>query len=187
MTNANATAEATGYMHEIDGSETRHKDLDRSGLFARHTGVYGGCPIEFEAYLPTGEYLYFKARETKYEIYVLADLEDMFDDERHLAHYRKKAEVDTGRVPTVIAVQQILNLTRQYIQQRDAANPPKATRSVKKPKTTERPVRLAVPKILAAGPEAQVVLNFAHHQQCACRVCVKTNVTRRPGRRNGTR
>ncbi len=186
MTNATLTAVAADYMHEIDGTEIRHPSLDRCGLFSRHTGLYDRGPIQFEGYLRTGEYVYFKARETKVEMYVLRSHDDLLDADQHLAHYRKQLPFDTGCLPAVVAAQHVINLTRRYIQQRDAGKP---TRKFipKRPKTTDRPVRLAFPKILSEGPEATVVLNFAHHLQCRCRVCVKENVTRLPGRRNGSR
>lgn len=186
MTNATQTADAADFMQQLDGSEIRHPNLDRCGLFSRHTGLYDGCPIQFEGYLHTGEYVYFKARETKVEMYVLRSHDDLLDADKHLAHYRKTVEYDAGLLPAVVAAQHVVNLTRQYIQQRDAAKPRQS--SPKRPKTTERPIRLAFPKILSKGTvEGTVVLNFAHHAQCRCRVCVKANVTRRPGRRNGSR
>lgn len=187
MTNATVTADAADFMHEFDGSEIRHPHLDRCGLFSRHTGLHDQGPIQFEGYLHTGEYVYFKARETKVEMYVLRSQDDMFEPERHLGHIRKTVPYDAGGMHAVLAAQWVVNLTRQYIQQRDAANPPKVQHSQKRLKTTERPIRLAFPKILSEGPEGTVILNFAHHAQCRCRVCVKENVTRRPGRRNGSR
>ena len=182
------TAEASSFMQELDGTEIRHQQLDRCGLFQAHTGLYGRGPIQFEAYLTTGEYVYFKARENKVEMYILRSHEDLLDADLHLGHIRKRVPRDAGAMHAVLAVQHIINLTREYIQKRDAANPAKKERPMKKPKTTERPIRLANPKIISEGPmPGTIVLNFSHHPQCSCKVCLKKNVTRKPGRRNGSR
>jgi len=120
-------------------------------------------------------------------MWVLRDHNDLLDEHRYLAHFRNTVPYDAGVMQPVLVVQHIINLTRKYIQQRDAANPT-SSRTPKRPKTTEHPIRLANPKIISEGKLAgTIVLNFAHHAQCQCRVCVKDNVTRRPGRRNGSR
>ncbi len=182
------TAEAPSFMQKLDGTEIRHPRLKRCGLFKSYTGLYGRGPIQFEAYLTTGEYVYFKARENKVEMYILRSHEDLAEDELHLGHIRKQVPRDAGAMDAVLAVQHIINLTREYIQKRDAANPVKKERAMKKPKTTDRPIRLANPKIISEGPiPGTIVLNFSHHPQCACKVCLKKNVTRKPGRRNGSR
>lgn len=67
--------------------------------FRSINGPFGKCPIQFEAHLATGEFVYARARETFVEVEVYAKEDDFGDRDARLAHYREKEPYDAGQMP----------------------------------------------------------------------------------------
>jgi len=67
--------------------------------FQSHTGPFGGCPIQFEGHLQSGEFVYARARETFIEVEVYACENDFGDNDARLGHYREPEPYDAGQMP----------------------------------------------------------------------------------------
>ncbi|MDZ4837367.1 MAG: hypothetical protein SGJ27_26575 [Candidatus Melainabacteria bacterium] len=111
-------ASVSGFFHDRQGDEILHPALAECGLFTSYTGLYDLAPIQFEAYLKTGEYVYFKARETKVQLFVMADKEDLGDDDKHVGNFRTTVKYNAGVMPADECVAHIIDLVRQYIARR---------------------------------------------------------------------
>lgn len=92
-----------------------NSELVAAGLFKEFWGPAGGCPVQLQGILHNDEFVYFRARGTKVELEVSAQL----DGEPH-ARYRKKLvvsnhELGTGVLPVPICVAYIKRWLSDYL------------------------------------------------------------------------
>jgi hypothetical protein len=79
------------------------------------TGPFGGCPIQFEGYLNTGEFVYARARETFVEVEVCRTKDDFGDKNARLGFYREPEPYDAGQMPVERFVAFIVAKIDQYV------------------------------------------------------------------------
>ncbi len=84
------------------------------GRFRSFTGPFGQRPIQGEGYLVTGEFVYFRARETKVEVEVYRTRTDLGLNDRRLAYFRQEVPYDAGYLPDDWCAQYIVNSIARY-------------------------------------------------------------------------
>lgn len=108
----------------MPGQKFRHPALAASGLFAWFEGPFGCVPVQLVGNLTTGEYVYFSARfnRARFEVYASRSAWDR--DEKPLASYEQKFEIENdigvGMMEADQCVELILSWLSQYRSSRAA-------------------------------------------------------------------
>lgn len=93
----------------------RHPALKATGLFATLNGPFGRGPVQFEGTLTTGQFVYFKARETKIEVHIYPSEADFGDDTTRLAYFRETVPYDAGLMSSNECAFHIERLVRAFV------------------------------------------------------------------------